>query len=238
MIAIGNPSITEGSSGSSNLIFTVSLSAPSGLPVSVSYAIQNGTAQAPADYTTLPATTLDFPAGTTSQVVLVLVMGDTLFEDSETLLANLSNAAGATIADSQGQGTIINDDTMPTIAIGDASVTEGSSGSSNLAFTVSLSAPSGLPVTVSYATANGAASAPTDYTAIASTVLTFPPGTTTRTITVQINGDALVEDDETLLVNLASPSNATIADAQGQGTIVNDDDEDEGYTVYLPLLVR
>jgi hypothetical protein len=70
-------------------------------------------------------------------------------------------------------------------------------------------------------------------------VLTFPAGTTTRTITVQINGDALVEGDETLLVNLASPSNATIADAQGQGTIVNDDDEDEdSYTVYMPLLVR
>jgi chitinase len=237
-IAIGDASVTEGNSGSSNLVFTVSLSAPSGLSVSVNYAIENGTAQAPADYTTLPATALDFPAGTISQVVVVPVVGDTLFEDSETLLANLSNAAGATIADSQGQGTITNDDTMPTIAIGDASVTEGNSGSSNLVFTVSLSAPSGLPMTVSYATANGTAGAPADYTAIASTVLTFPAGTTMRTIAVQIKGDALVEDDETLLVNLSSPSNATIADAQGHGTIVNDDDEDEGYTVYLPLLVR
>ena len=83
-------------------------------------------------------------------------------------------------------------------------VTEGNSGTVNAAFTVSLSAASGQTVTVNYATANGTAVAPGDYTA-ASGTLTFTPGVTTQTLTVPVNGDTLNEPNETFFVNLSGP---------------------------------
>ncbi len=77
-------------------------------------------------------------------------------------------------------------------------------------------------MTVAYATANGTATAGSDYVAKSGT-LTFAAGTTQQTIDVTVNGDTVVEPNETFVVNLSSPSGATIADSQGQGTISNDD---------------
>ena len=100
---------------------------------------------------------------------------------------------------------------------------EGDAGTKVLNFTVTLSAASNLPVTSTYATANGTATAPSDYAAIASTLLTFNPGDTTKTVSVTINGDVGFEPNETFFVNLSNPVNATISDNQGLGTIQNDD---------------
>jgi hypothetical protein len=77
-------------------------------------------------------------------------------------------------------------------------------------------------VTVNYATANGTATAPGDYSSRSGT-LSFSPGVTTQSITVRVNGDNAVEADETYFVNLSGATNATISDGQGQGTIQNDD---------------
>jgi hypothetical protein len=115
----------------------------------------------------------------------------------------------------------------PTLAIDDATVTEGNGGTTNAVFTVRLSAPSSSAVTVSYATADGTAAAGSDYVA-ASGTLTFPAGTTSRTLSVAVKGDKTLEPDETFLVNLGNPVNATIADGQGQGTILNDDRRPHG----------
>ena len=112
---------------------------------------------------------------------------------------------------------------QPSLSINDVSVTEGDAGTKALSFTVTLSAASNLTVTTTYATANGTATAPSDYTAIASTLLTFNPGDTSKTVSVTINGDVGFEPDETLFLNLSNPVNATISDNQGLGTIQNDD---------------
>jgi len=109
------------------------------------------------------------------------------------------------------------------LSINDVAIKEGDSGTSNAIFTVTLSAASGLPVSVDFATANGTASAPSDYTAITATTLTFNPGEMTKTITVGINGDQSLEPDETFFVNLTNAVNATISRSQGVGTILNDD---------------
>lgn len=81
---------------------------------------------------------------------------------------------------------------------------------------------SGLSTTVSYATADGTATAGSDYTAASGTA-TIPAGSTTTTITVSVIGDTTNEPDETFTVTLSSPVNATIATATGTGTILNDD---------------
>jgi hypothetical protein len=123
--------------------------------------------------------------------------------------------------------------TLPSLSVSDATVTEGNAGTVNAVFTVTLSAASAQTVTVSYATANGSASAGSDYAA-ASGTLTFAPGTTSQTVTVAVTGDTLPEANETFLVNLGSPTNATIAKGQGQGTILNDDAAPGSITVVSP----
>jgi hypothetical protein len=111
---------------------------------------------------------------------------------------------------------------MPLLAISDVWTVEGNTGTLAVTFTVSLSAASNQTITVAYATANGTATAGSDYQA-ASGTLTIPAGQTTGTITVLVNGDRLAEANETFAVNLSAPTNATIADGTGVGTIVDDE---------------
>jgi hypothetical protein len=153
----------------------------------------------------------------------VPVLGDALDEDDETYTVTLSSPTNATISDASGAGVITDDDPTPTLSINDVTVTEGDAGTVDASFTVTLSAASGRTVTVQYATANGTAVAPGDYTAIGTTQLTFTPGVTTQPVTVVVQGDQLDEADETLNVALSSPNNANITDGTGVGTITDDD---------------
>jgi hypothetical protein len=108
---IGDAALTEGDSGTTSLVLTVSLSADTDGPISVDYATADGTANAGSDYTAIPTTTLYFTASQTSQTIAVEVHGDTQSEPNETFLVNLSNPSnGAIIVDSQGVGTILDDD--------------------------------------------------------------------------------------------------------------------------------
>ena len=108
------------------------------------------------------------------------------------------------------------------VTIHDATTYEGDSGTHPLVFAVTLNRASGVPITVRYTTANGSAQAPGDFVATSGT-LTIPAGATHRTISVLIRGDHTHEPSETLAVTIFSPTNATIADANGSGVIRNDD---------------
>jgi len=110
----------------------------------------------------------------------------------------------------------------PSLAIGDSSVAEGNAGTTALSFPVTLSAAYTEAITVNYATANGTATAPADYTAATGT-LSFKPGEKAKTIAVTVVGETAYEPDETLTVALSNPVNATIADGTATGTITNDD---------------
>jgi hypothetical protein len=165
---------------------------------------------------------LTFLAGQTSQPVLVPVTGDTMDEDDETFTVNLSGATGAAVADGQGLGTITDNDAPPSLAISDVTQAEGTGGTTPFGFAVTLSAASGKTVTVDADTADGTATAPSDY-ATRSAVVTFLPGTTTMPFIVDVVGDLVDEANETFVVNLSNPANATIADAQGLATLTNDD---------------
>jgi hypothetical protein len=111
---------------------------------------------------------------------------------------------------------------QPSLSINDVSITEGDSGTKTMNFTATLSAASNLTVNVNFATANGTATAPSDYVATNGT-MTFNSGDLTKTIGVTINGDQNFEPDENFIVNLSNAVNATISDNQGVGTILNDD---------------
>ncbi len=220
-LSVAGASKAEGNSGASNLAFTVTLSKASTTPVTVQYATSNGTATAGQDYTAASGT-ITFAAGETSKTINVAIAGDATVEGDETLTVTLSNPSGATIGAASATGTITNDDIAPALSIGNVSKAEGNSGTSNLAFTVTLSKASTTPVTVQYATSNGTATAGQDYTAASGTI-TFAAGETSKTINVAVVGDATAEGDETLTLTLSSPSGATISTASATGTITNDD---------------
>ena len=108
------------------------------------------------------------------------------------------------------------------LGINNVSQVEGNSGTTNFTFTVSLFYSSSQTVTVDYATNDGTATAPTDYTATNGTLI-FSPGITTQNIVVPVNGDTNIEDNETFTVNLSNPTGATLTSTPGIGTIINDD---------------
>ncbi len=226
-LSVSDFAVLEGNSGTTNAVFTVTLSAPSGQTVTVEATSANGTSSSPADYVALAATTLTFLPGEITKTVTVAVKGDVTVEPNETLFVNLTGATNATIADGQGMNTIINDDPVPpsapALSISDFAVLEGNSGTTNAVFTVTLSAVSAQTVTVVATSANGTANSSSDYSTLAPTTLTFLPGETTKTVTVLVNGDLTAESNETLFVNLTGATNATIADGQGLNTIINDD---------------
>jgi hypothetical protein len=162
--------------------------------------------------------------------VTVLVTGDGVFEPNQTFFVNLSGAVNATISDSQGVGTILNDDTPTThtITINDVAIAEGNFGSFLFTFTITLNrlSVSGA-ISVDFATADDSATvANNDYVAQLGTI-NFPPGgagTVTRNVMVTVNGDAVFEPNETFFVNLSNATGGTtIVDPQGLGTITNDD---------------
>jgi chitinase len=119
----------------------------------------------------------------------------------------------------------------PALSISDVSLAEGNSGQTAFVFTVSLSEASSKQVRVKYATANGTARTGDGDFIGKSGTLTFAPGETTKTVTILVNGDAAVEADEQFFVNLSRARNATIADAQGIGTINNDDSLPPGMAI-------
>lgn len=111
----------------------------------------------------------------------------------------------------------------PQLSIGDASIGEGDNGTKPLFFTISLNQPAGTGgASVEYATQDATATAGSDYVARTGTA-TIAEGASSVTIHVDVLGDGIVETDETFEVNLGNATGAGIADAQGIGTIANDD---------------
>jgi len=109
-------------------------------------------------------------------------------------------------------------------SIGDVTQYEGSSGTTAFNFPVRLSAPcASAPVGVTWKTVDGTALASDADFVPDSTVFSFAPGATTGTITVQVNGDTTPESQETFHVQLF-PGSAGVADGDGLGTILNDED--------------
>ena len=110
----------------------------------------------------------------------------------------------------------------PALAVAGASLAEGNAGTQSLSFTVTLANRTPLRVSVAYATANGTATAGSDYTATSGT-LVFAPGETSKTVAVPILGDTAYESDETFTLTLSNPVNATLGTATATGAITNDD---------------
>ena len=138
---------------------------------------------------------------------------DTSTVGQKTFVVTASDGAGNTASVTAHYEVV-----LPALAITDVSSAEGTAAT----FTVSLSSATAKQVTVKFATSNGTARQGTDFVRTTGT-LTFAPGQLSKTISVPTIDDALYEPDETFVVSLTSPTNATLGDAQGTATIANDD---------------
>jgi large repetitive protein len=217
---VNDVTLAEGQAGTTAFNFTVTLSTARTGSVGVDYNTMDYTAAAGSDYAGVSGH-LTFAPGETSKTVTVLVTGERHFEPDEAFYVTLSGATNALIDDAYGMGTILNDDVQINIGGGGA-VTEGDDGTTDMTFTVTLSGPSDAPVTVDYATADGTASAGSDYAAV-SAHLTFAPGETSKSVTVPVNGDSTLEFNEDFLVNLSNAAGADVGAGSAAGSILNDD---------------
>jgi len=119
------------------------------------------------------------------------------------------------------RGALLARGSEPLVSVGDATVAEGSGGTTRAAFPVRMSVPTDHPVSVAYAMQDGAAG-PDDYRVVAGGV-TFAPGETEHVVLVTVRGDLIPEPDETFRVVLGYAAGARVADPLGEGTIVDDD---------------
>ena len=150
-----------------------------------------------------------------------VIRNDALDEPDETFTLEIYDFENATAgAKTRSTITIEDDDDPPSVSVGDATAAEGAP----MEFPVTLSAASGKTVTVGWATSvetDDSATSPADFTAESGT-LTFMPGETTATFTVQTTGDTTDEDNETFTVTLSTATNATLAtDPTATGTITD-----------------
>jgi hypothetical protein len=217
-ILINDTSTVEGG----NALFTVSLSSPLPNPLTLSYITDGLTATQDVDFPSSTGT-ITFAPGETSKTFSVPTIDDAVVEPSEQFRAVLTIVDGALFVrfdpskSGIGIATILDNDSA-NLSIGNASTVEGG----NALFTVSLSSPSANTVSVTYATSGGTAVSGTDFNATSGS-LTFLPGETSKTISVQTIDDLLIEPTESFTISLANPTNAAITQATGTGSIIDND---------------
>lgn len=223
-LSVADIAVSEGTTNPTAARFTIRLNQRAASAITVAFATANGTALAGGDYQAV-AGTATFALGREEAVVDVPLVADTTYELDQTFLLNLANAEGATIVDGQAVATIRNDDPTPTLTATGVAVTEldKAGATSTAVFSVSLSNPTELGASVTYATADCTATAGTDYTATSGS-LTFPAnGPLAQTVSVVVQGDVLPEADETFLLALGTPTGAVLATGLAPGVIRDND---------------
>ncbi len=218
LLTIAGASAGEGSGGLEFVVTATGLAAGAA-PVTVDYATEDGTATAGADYEPVSGT-LTFTAQRAEQVVAVPLVDDAVNEPEETLTVVLTNVENATIGTATAVGVIEDDDPVPELEISGGAASEGET----IGFAVTLSGLTARTVAVDYATADGSATAGADFGSVSGT-LTFAPGESSATVSVDIVDDETYEPDETFVARLSSPVNAVVVTGEATGTILDDDEE-------------
>ena len=233
-LSISGGTVSEGDTGSANLVFTVSLDAASGREVTVNYAdAGTGTGASGTDYAALPPGTLTFGAGDTSKQVTVRVRGDSLEEEDETVVVEISSAVNATIGTSTGTGTITNDDVKTVrLVVSPSSIAEsGARNSATVAAQLSESSTAETTVVVSVAAGAGAVSS--DFTVSGNRTLTILAGHAggTRALTITAVDNTTDEPDKTITVSGTATNSEGIAGPSDVTLTITDDDAEPSLSI-------
>ncbi len=211
-VFVGDASTYEGRAGTSHaLMFPVVLSAAQAGTTVVTYHTVDGTATAGADYAAKSGS-LSIAAGRTSGTITVTVNGDLVDEGEESLDLVIDSVTGADQGTTQATGEIEDDDTTgaPSVSLGEAAIVEGNSGTQKAVFTVTLSQPLTTKTPVQYETADGTATAGSDYIAKTGTV-SIAAGSTKAKISIPVKGDTTPEGTETFRVKLSGTGSSGVA---------------------------
>ena len=221
-LAIDDAVVTKPAPGTVvSLVFRVSLSLPSSLPISVAFATADGSARAGWDYQATNGV-LRFGPGELVKTVAVVVNGNAQVTGTNTLSVVLSHPENAILDKPEGVGTILEEiESEPGLSIQDTLVHEGMPNTvTGAVFVVRLGRSATREVTVEYATLERTAQAGRDYAAT-NGVLRFAPGELSQSITVEVYGDEAIEGTETFQMRLSNPVNAILTNAVGVGTIMD-----------------
>ncbi len=189
----------------------ISLSNASTKPVTVSYSTNDMTASAGDDYEAASGGSVTIEPGGMDAVVAIRTTDDAVHEGREVFVVQLDGGEQTTV-------TILDNDRLPQLSIGDATVSEDGE---HARLAVTMDGTSAVRVGVAYATQDGTAKAGADYTRTMGT-LVFALGETVRHIWVPVVRDDVVEEDEGLVVKLSAPEHAMLLDAEGDVTIKDD----------------
>ncbi len=189
--------------------------------ITVDYALTGTATGGGVDYT-LAAGTLTFNPGTTTQNISATIVNDGANEANETIIITLSNPSVATLGTNTVHTYTILDDDTPSIAF-NATTSSGSEATTSVTIPVSISITA--TSSVNYSVTGGTATdGGVDYTFASGTLNFTNGGATTQNISITVNNDTLFENDETIIITLASPTNANLgANTAHTYTITNND---------------
>ena len=228
---VSSTSLVEGDNGTKQALFEIKLSQPATSKMIFDFATANGSATAGVDYTAKSGS-VTFAVGQQSAFVAVDVAGENAIEHSEAFSLNVISRNN--LPAQSGTATILDDDagggSVPVISVSGGQLSEGYSGTAAtrvISFTVTLSEPASSNFYVAYRTIDGSASAGADYVSEEASIF-FSTGQTSKTITIAVNQDALIEPNETVILELFSPGGGAVFAGGGPtlratGTILDDD---------------
>jgi hypothetical protein len=224
-ISIDSRFIKEGNVGTTPMVFTVSLSAPSAFPVSVNWVSVDQTATHTIDYSGGGSGSLSFSPGETQKTIAFSLIGDLTQETNESFQVVLQSPSNATLGTGSGTGTILDDDSPGAIQFAASGYSIAEASGTGLTIFVFRNGGGG-PVTVDYAVTGGSATPGDDYSSFnMSGTLAFGSGETVKQITVSPFDDILVEGNETIIISLSNPTGgATLGGASTTTVTITDDD--------------
>ncbi len=231
-----NTSLTE---GDTSIQLTVTLSSASTVPVSVDYRTapfmglpglfdgeslgsdEISSTVGGRDYVSTSGR-LTFAPGETSKNIQFTAISDEIDEFDEYVSVLLANSINASIGERAALITIFDDDSAPTLSIGDVSAPEGSSGDSAFSVPFTLSTMSEKPISFRVVTGGGSATPADDYR-VPAAMFTIPERLSVGAIPITIVGDRIFEPSENFNIRISESANASIIDGDGSLTIENDD---------------
>lgn len=216
-------SLSEGLSGSTPVTVTINLSTASAVSTTIPFNT-GGTATSGTDFDSFTVSPIVIAAGSTSAVINLSVYGDNMYENNETVIFSLNAPTNATLgATTTHTVTITNDDPQPSVSFSASSQEVGENVPGGLVYVLFvLSNPSGFTVTVPY-TVGGTASNPSDHN-LANGSTTITSGNTERVFTFSVVNDAVAEPNETVIMTIGAPTNATLGSPSVHTVTITDND--------------
>ena len=221
-LAISTTSLAENSGTSVTLTATSSVAAASDITVTLA---TTGTGTDGTDYSVVNGTTITISAGATTGIKTFTMTDDSVYEGNETAVVAISGVSGASAVESGSQSvtfTITENESAPTITLATSSTSLAENSGTTVTLTATTSSTSTLDIVVTLAV-TGTGTEGTDYSAIDETI-TISAGDTSGTKTFTMTDDSVYEGDETVIVAIASVTNASESGTQSVTTTITENE--------------